>query len=147
MTREQTTCLLIPRSKPAQKKDLSDVLSSPLPIIIPPSSGGPRPSMRCIPRKISQDYRAIKPRKTATFFGARGDYVSWIRKSSRAPERSTMAVDRKILSQLGTNQQLARSGMRKLYSNPEVLMNPTFGTTYGASGISIRILLTRPWRS
>ncbi|KAJ7805491.1 hypothetical protein B0H14DRAFT_3771336 [Mycena olivaceomarginata] len=83
MTREQATCLLIPRSKPAQKKNLSDVLSSPLPIIIPPSNGGPRFSIRCIPRfaysyssiiisrstngpppsirRIPQGYRVIKP--------------------------------------------------------------------------------------
>ncbi|KAJ7818857.1 hypothetical protein B0H14DRAFT_3147678 [Mycena olivaceomarginata] len=60
---------------------------------------------------IPQHYRAIKLRKTATFFGARGDYVLWIRKSSRAPERLTMAVDRKISSQLGTNLQLARCVM------------------------------------
>ncbi|KAJ7917069.1 hypothetical protein B0H13DRAFT_2269603, partial [Mycena leptocephala] len=129
MTREQTTCLLIPRSKPAQKKDLSDVLSSPLPIIIPPSSGGPRPSIRCIPRRIPQDYRAIKHRKTATFFGARGNYVSWIRKSSRAPERSTMAVDRKILSQLGMNLQLARSGMVS-YSRFHPIRPSTLASTF-----------------
>ncbi|KAJ7850160.1 hypothetical protein B0H14DRAFT_3137713 [Mycena olivaceomarginata] len=83
-----------------------------------------------------------------------------------------MAVDRKIISQLGTNLQLARSGMVsysgfhpirpsaprfhvslfslissssgrhrvecKWYSNPEVLINPTFGTMYGASAIPIR---------
>ncbi|KAJ7756113.1 hypothetical protein B0H14DRAFT_2635203 [Mycena olivaceomarginata] len=114
-------------------------------------------------RRIPQDYRAIKPRKTATFFGARWDYVSWIRKSSWAAERSKMAVDRKI----EMNLQLARSGMvsysiqsalppsllcrhrvennqtqpsyapAQIYLNPEVLVNPTFGTTCDAFAISI----------
>jgi hypothetical protein len=53
-TRQQTTCLLIPRSKPAQNEDLSDVLSSPLPIIISPSTSGPPPSLRCWLSKPSE---------------------------------------------------------------------------------------------
>ncbi|KAJ7845236.1 hypothetical protein B0H14DRAFT_3139129 [Mycena olivaceomarginata] len=158
MTREQTTCLLIPRSKPAQKNDLSDVLSSPFPIIIPPSSGGLRPSIRCIPRKIPQDYRAIKPRKTVRVLT--GDILrcTW---GLRFVDPQEFSGTRTFNNGCGpqnskpTPNELATGQIwngchrveRKLDSNPEVLMKPTFGSTYGASAISISTLLTHPWRS